>query len=212
MFPTIKDALAYSATTKTLAGLVAKDPKLAKAAADPTTNVTLFVSTPPRRPRGFSRPHAGRARPSGLRAGARGRACAHLPSPPRPPPPRAPPTPATPASAPQAPVDSAFTTLAAVPAAKALLADPKAVSKILAYHAAAGARIVPDFKANGTQTIDTLLAGQPLTVSKSVKNGVGHVLVTADSAGAKPVMVRKHNIIAGASFIDVVDGVLVPKL
>jgi uncharacterized surface protein with fasciclin (FAS1) repeats len=43
VFASIKDALAFSPTTKTLATLVAKDPALAKAAANPTTNATVFA-------------------------------------------------------------------------------------------------------------------------------------------------------------------------
>lgn len=155
VFATIADALKFSATTSTLAGLIAKDATLAKAAADPTTNITLF-----------------------------------------------------------APTDAAFATVLATPAGKAIAADPKALSKVLAYHAVKGAKIYPSFMGKGSETATTL-AGQPVTISKVVTpkadGNVGAVTVTADSAGAKPATIKKHNIIAGASMIDVIDGVLIPK-
>jgi uncharacterized surface protein with fasciclin (FAS1) repeats len=45
VFPTIKDALAFSPTTSALSAALNKDPKLAKLIADPTTNITLFAPT-----------------------------------------------------------------------------------------------------------------------------------------------------------------------
>ena len=71
--------------------------------------------------------------------------------------------------------------------------------------------IVPHFSKNGTEVVTTLLANHTLSVTKNVKDGKGVVEVLADSEGAKPVVIRKHNIIAGGSLINVIDGVLVPK-
>ena len=157
VFATIKDALAFSPTTSTLSGLIAKDAALAKAAADPTTNVTLF-----------------------------------------------------------APYNKALDAVAASAAGKAILADPKATAKVLAYHAVKGARIFPGYLAKGAETLPTLLDGQSVEVYKEVTpkadGNVGAVVIEADSTGAKPVKIGKHNIIAGASLIHIIDGVLIPKL
>jgi hypothetical protein len=43
VFPTLAAALASSPTVSVLASFIAKDPKLAAAAADPTTNITLLA-------------------------------------------------------------------------------------------------------------------------------------------------------------------------
>jgi hypothetical protein len=45
VFPTIDAALKFSPVGRPLGALLAKEPGMAKAAADPTTNVTLFVPT-----------------------------------------------------------------------------------------------------------------------------------------------------------------------
>lgn len=142
------------------------------------------------------------------------------------------------------------------PALKAVVSDPKAVSKILAFHAIKGAQILPPFKAR-EETLPTLLAGQSLNITKvggararapgsaprpphcsrhrcgrapswrrwrrtrptaltpcrarpacrqvvspRATGNIGRIKVTPDYAGAKPVFVKSHNIIAGASFID----------
>ena len=67
VFATIKDALAYSSTTSTLAGLIANNTALSKAAANPKTNITLFVSPPRgrscRKPRARRRLRSSRPRP-----------------------------------------------------------------------------------------------------------------------------------------------------
>lgn len=157
VFATIKDALAFSPTTSTLAGLIAKDAVLSKAAADPTTNVTLF-----------------------------------------------------------APYNKALDAVAASPEGKALLADPKATSKVLAYHAVKGARVYPGFLTKGAETLPTLLDGATVELEKIVTpratGNVGSVELLANSKGAQPVKVGKHNIVAGASLINIIDGVLVPNL
>lgn len=57
------------------------------------------------------------------------------------------------------------------PALQSVVSDPKAVSKILAYHAAKGARIMPPFEGRN-ETLPTLLAGQSLTIDK-VRRGRG---------------------------------------
>jgi len=89
---------------------------------------------------------------------------------------------------------------------KPVLADPAAVSKILAYHAVKGARIEPSYFGKGVEVLPTLLPGQTLRLAKVVspkaEGNVGVVTLTADSANARPVHVRKHNIIAGASYIN----------
>lgn len=157
VFTSIKDALAFAPATKTLSALIAKDPKLAMAAADPTTNVTLF-----------------------------------------------------------APISSALDALAATPEGKKIVSDPAALNKVLSYHIVKGARVEPVFSGGHVQELPTLLAGQSVTVSKVIspkaEGHIGKVTVTADSKGAEPVTVGKFNIIAGASFINVIDGVLVPSL
>ncbi|KAI8472108.1 MAG: FAS1 domain-containing protein [Monoraphidium minutum] len=160
VYPTIKAALAASPTVSTLAGLIAKDPVLSKASADPATNVTLF-----------------------------------------------------------APYNKAFETLAKAPMAAGLLASPAAVSKILAYHAVKGAHVEPHptAKMGEVETEATLLPGRSVKITKVMTSKAGApktgaVRVTADSTGAKPATVKYHNIIAGASYINVIDGVLVPKM
>ena len=145
------------------------------------------------------------------------------------------------------------------PALKSVVADPKAVNKILSYHAIKGAHVFPSFTGK-VESLPTLVPGQSVTVSKARGLGgrlfrgsgcppaafftpaqvlghsqpftythgahlswgpnppkhqlskqvvkpkaggnIGTVTITADSAGAKPVAVKKHNIIAGASYID----------
>ncbi|KAI8468486.1 MAG: hypothetical protein J3K34DRAFT_426941 [Monoraphidium minutum] len=158
VFPTIKDALAYSGVHKQLAALIANDTKLAKAAANPKTNVTLF-----------------------------------------------------------APIDSSIAALAEIPAAQKILANPAQLSKLLSYHAAEGARILPGMAAKEPESLPTLVRNANITVTKVVtpaaagKAATGVIEVLANSKDAKPVTVKKFNIIAGASLIHVVDGVLVPK-
>lgn len=49
-------------------------------------------------------------------------------------------------------------------------------------------------------------------LSKQGNATIGHVEVLADSEGAKPATIGKFDIIAGASLVNVIDGVLIPKL
>lgn len=78
VFPTIAAALASSPKVSTLAKLVAANPVLSKAAADPTTNVTLLApvnkvcaraGSPAAGQRGAHRPAPRARRPLGFRCG-----------------------------------------------------------------------------------------------------------------------------------------------
>ncbi|KIZ04817.1 hypothetical protein MNEG_3141 [Monoraphidium neglectum] len=152
VFPTLAAALASSPTVSVLASFIAKDPKLAAAAADPTTNITLL-----------------------------------------------------------APVNKALEAVAATPAGKALIANAAKLHNVLAYHAIKPATIVPTFKGKGTENFETL-AGVPVTVTKVISkkgNTTTGVVTITGKAGGKAV-IRKHNIIAGASYVNVIDGVLLP--
>lgn len=162
VFTSLKAALDFSPKTSTLKSLILKDATLSKAAADPTTNVTVF-----------------------------------------------------------APINSAFEAISSSPALK----DAAKVSKILSYHVVKGATIQPDFKGKGPFSLPTLLEGQNVTLTKvpiavatvltrsnATVEQVNEVQVTADSKGAKGIPIKKYNIIAGASTINVITGVLIPKL
>lgn len=109
-----------------------------------------------------------------------------------------------------APTAGAFKALEASPGAKALLSNPTVVGHILSYHAVPGARLLPRGFKDG-EKVDTLFKGNALTIKK-VKgpDGLGVVQVLSDAPDAKPVEVKKMNVIAGNSIIHVVDGVLVP--
>jgi hypothetical protein len=101
----------------------------------------------------------------------------------------------------------ALEAFAATPEGKDILADPQKLAKLLKYHAVKGERLEPAFKGDGHMKLATLVPGQSLTVTKDIETEAdgtkkGTVQVTADSDGAEPVTVRRHNIIAGASMID----------
>lgn len=101
-----------------------------------------------------------------------------------------------------------------------VLMDPKRVADILAYHAVKGARVLPPYgtAAGTTEWLQTLLPGQSLRLTKTINalqdgNGtsVGSMTVQSDVDGSPSFTVRKYNIIAGASMINVIDGLLVPS-
>ncbi|KIY98924.1 hypothetical protein MNEG_9039 [Monoraphidium neglectum] len=182
VFKTIKDALAFSPSVSALSVLAADDTVLKKAFADPTTNITLFAPTTKAR--------------EGSALG------------PAPPPP--------PALLPHH--GGSIEDVANGAVTGKLLQTKDSVSKILQYHAVKGARLEPSFTGQGTVKLPTLLAGHSVQLSKVITpatdstEATGVIQVLADSEGAQPHIVKKHNIIAGASYVNVIDGVLIPKI
>ncbi|GBF92260.1 hypothetical protein Rsub_05343 [Raphidocelis subcapitata] len=109
------------------------------------------------------------------------------------------------------PTDVATNALVAKPEAKAILGSADSTSKLLAHHAVPGARILPN-GIKASEKLPTLLEGTSVEFEKvKSKDGkTGEIFVTADNDDAKPAKVVKMNIIAGNSYLNLLDGALVP--
>lgn len=116
-----------------------------------------------------------------------------------------------------------FTAMAKTPEGKASLAArgvtptsgagaANTFDEVLLYHAVKGARIFPNAVKDG-QKVPTLLEGHGLTVKKVIPTKTtAFILLVPESKGAPPARVVKLNIIAGSSFVHLIDHVLIPDL